>query len=129
MGIYDQVLHNTASTVALKYGLPEESVSLIIPSLVIYKRCIEEFGGETVWMPGLELNDGNAYDFARKNGIIRSGIISMRISWPRPGTWQSAISAAKAISVFWRTRPWPFLTVRRRSMALGPGSACFCRSR
>ena len=73
MGIYDQVLHNTASTVALKYGLPEESVSLIIPSLVIYKRCIEEFGGETVWMPGLELNDGNAYDFARKNGIIRSG--------------------------------------------------------
>ena len=28
---------------------------------------------ESIWMPGLNLNDGNAYDYAQRNRIIRAG--------------------------------------------------------
>ena len=71
--IYDQVVHATGSEAAKQFDLPEESISLIVPSLIICRKFIEEMNAETVWMPGLNLNDGNAYDFAQKNGIIKSG--------------------------------------------------------
>lgn len=73
LGIYDQVVHSPADVVSGKFGIPEESVSLVIPTLIIYKRFIELINAETVWMPGLSLNDGNAYDYARRKNIIRSG--------------------------------------------------------
>ena len=73
MDIYNAVVHSTSAEAATKYNLPEESVSLIIPSLIICREFIEEMAAETVWMPGLSLNDGNAYDYAQKNGIINTG--------------------------------------------------------
>ena len=73
LAIYDKVVHNPFSETVAEFNLPEESISLIIPSLIIYKRFMDEIQAETVWMPGLNLNDGNAYDYASKNGIIKSG--------------------------------------------------------
>lgn len=71
--IYHGVVHSTASESARQFDLPEESISLIVPSMVICKEVIDQMGAVNVWMPGINLNDGNAYDFAQKNGIIKSG--------------------------------------------------------
>lgn len=73
MKIYHEIVHSPAGEAAARYDLPEESISLLITTLIICCEFIEEMMAETVWMPGLSLNDGNAYDYAQKSGIIKSG--------------------------------------------------------
>lgn len=70
--LYDEVLHSPVDEVARKFEVADESVSLLLPSLVIYKRFMEEFGVETVWMPGLNLCDGIAYEYAVQNKMIKA---------------------------------------------------------
>lgn len=70
--IYDQVMHCSLDDAAQRFEVPTESVSLLLPSLVIYKRFIEEFGAETIWMPGLNICDGIAYEYAVQNKIIKA---------------------------------------------------------
>ena len=73
LDIYDQVVHSPADQVSARFNIPQESVSLVVPSLVMYKNFIELIDASTIWLPGLNLNDGNAYDYAQKKNIIRSG--------------------------------------------------------
>ena len=44
-----------------------------MPTLIICSEFISAMGAESIWMPGLNLNDGNAYDYAQRNRIIRAG--------------------------------------------------------
>ena len=71
--IYDGVIHAEPSAAAKQFDLPEESISLIVPTLIICSEFISAMGAESIWMPGLNLNDGNAYDYAQRNRIIRAG--------------------------------------------------------
>lgn len=73
LAIYDQVVHLPAAQAAAKFGLPEESISLVIPSLIIYRKFMELINAETVWLPGLNLNDGNAFDYAQRKNLIKTG--------------------------------------------------------
>lgn len=70
--VYEKVTDMRPEEIARAYGIAAESASLILPSLTIYKRLIEELGAEMIWMPGLELSDGIAYDYAQKSRLIRS---------------------------------------------------------
>ena len=56
---------------AVKLDLPLEYATLMIPAAIIYKRMIEELDASTIWMPGIELTDGIAYDYAEKYQIIK----------------------------------------------------------
>lgn len=60
----------SSDLIASKIGIPSEEASLLIPSLCIYKRIIEETGAEYIWTPGVKLSDGIAYDYAENNKII-----------------------------------------------------------
>lgn len=44
-----------------------------MPTLIICSEFISAMGAESIWMPGLNLNDGNAYDYAQRKRIIRAG--------------------------------------------------------
>ncbi|MDO5424502.1 MAG: exopolyphosphatase [Eubacteriales bacterium] len=121
--IYDQVVHSPADTAAARFGIPEESVSLVIPSLIIYKRFIELIEAETVWLPGLNLNDGNAYDYALKKNIIRSGhnfdediLASARNIAKRYQCSKSHIKALEdlALNIFDHTKKLHSLSARER---------------
>lgn len=68
---YADVLNRRPQEVAKTYGIPSESISLILPSVTIYKRLIEEVGAEVIWMPEQDLCDGIAYDYAQKNKIVK----------------------------------------------------------
>ncbi len=70
--LYDQVMHSSLDDVAQKFEVAVEGVTLLLPSLVIYKRFMEEIGAETIWMPGLNLCDGIAYEYAVQNKIIKA---------------------------------------------------------
>ena len=71
--MYLELIEKRPEEIVRKFGIPSESASLVIPTLIIYKRMIEEMGAETIWLPGVELSDGIAYDYAQKNRIIKSG--------------------------------------------------------
>ena len=53
-------------------GLEPEYASLIVPNMVIIRNFIELFQAEALWIPGVSLLDGIAYDFAEKNKYLKS---------------------------------------------------------
>lgn len=69
--MYESVADKRPQEITKTYGIPSESISLILPSIIIYKRLIEEMGAETIWMPGQDLSDGIAYDYAQKNKLLK----------------------------------------------------------
>ena len=71
MQMYGQIIDKHPQEIAKKYGIPSESASLILPSVTIYRRLIEELGAGVVWLPGMSLSDGIAYGYAQKNKIIK----------------------------------------------------------
>lgn len=67
----EKVFRLSSDEIAAKLGLPSEEASLLIPTLMIYKRIIEETGAEFIWTPGVKLSDGIAYNYAENNKIIK----------------------------------------------------------
>jgi exopolyphosphatase/guanosine-5'-triphosphate,3'-diphosphate pyrophosphatase len=70
--LYQEVIARTPQEMAEQLGIMSDNISLLLPALIIYKRLIEETGAETIWIPGLNLADGLAYDYAEKKKILKS---------------------------------------------------------
>jgi exopolyphosphatase/guanosine-5'-triphosphate,3'-diphosphate pyrophosphatase len=66
-----KVFQMSSDEIVTKLGLPAEEASLLIPSLIIYKRILEETGAEYIWALGVNLSDGIAYDYAENNKIFK----------------------------------------------------------
>ncbi len=70
--VYVKIIGMNAEEIAEKYEISREQADVIVLS-AIYCRCmIENFGAETLWMPGISLCDGLAYDYGVKNHLISS---------------------------------------------------------
>lgn len=67
----EKVFRLSTDEIAAKLGMPSEESTLLIPSLIIYKRIMEKTGAENIWAPGVKLSDGIAYDYAENNKIIK----------------------------------------------------------
>lgn len=70
--MYERVVPFTSAQMAEEFGLPKENATLILPSMVIFQCFIEETDAQTIWMPGLNLSDGMAYDYADRHKIVKS---------------------------------------------------------
>lgn len=70
--LYDEVLSDSPQEMMRRLGLISDNLSLVLPSMIIYKRLIEETGAKTIWIPGLNLSDGLAYDYAEQQKIFKS---------------------------------------------------------
>ncbi|MCI8599206.1 MAG: HD domain-containing protein [Lachnospiraceae bacterium] len=70
--LYQEMISRTPQEMAQRLGLESDNISLVMPALIIYKRLIEETGAETIWIPGLNLSDGLAYDYAERMKIFKS---------------------------------------------------------
>ncbi|MFP3155135.1 HD domain-containing protein [Lachnospiraceae bacterium ZAX-1] len=62
----------TTSQLAEELNLENEQDPLLIPSIVLYKRLAEALGAEYIWVPGSNISDGIAYDYAQKNHIVKT---------------------------------------------------------
>ena len=69
---YEKVIRRSPREMAETMGIDEELSSVVIPSAVLYKSLIDALGAETIWLPGIQLTDGIAFDFAHRNKLIRS---------------------------------------------------------
>lgn len=69
---YQQIVISSTMDLAISMNVPMEFASVIMPAAVIYRRLIDELGADTIWLPGIQLTDGMAYDFGEKNKIIQT---------------------------------------------------------
>jgi exopolyphosphatase/guanosine-5'-triphosphate,3'-diphosphate pyrophosphatase len=72
LGWYDKIVNMTAQEAAEFLGVGMEVAHAVLPTAVLYKRLIEVLGVKTVWLPGIQLTDGIAFDYGLTSKIIRS---------------------------------------------------------
>ena len=74
-------------------GISDESVHIMMSSAFLVKCLIDKTAAERLWIPGVTLSDGIAYDYAQKNKFIKSS----------HNFDTDIISCAKNISLRYRT--------------------------
>lgn len=72
MAWYDHVVTSSPKDIAEELGISSEMSTVLIPMAVIYRTLIDELQVETIWLPGIQLTDGIAYDYGEKKKIIRA---------------------------------------------------------
>lgn len=68
---YDEFIQKGQLAMAAELGISTENSTLLLPTLVIYKRLLEETGAEHVVILGMDLGDGLAFDYAERKKILR----------------------------------------------------------
>lgn len=63
---------NNVREICRKYGLAEESASLLPTSALLVKRLIKHLGAKKIWAPGVGLSDGMAYEYAEKEKLFKN---------------------------------------------------------
>lgn len=58
--------------IAEELDLANERDPLIVPSLVLFQRAVQALGAEQVYVPGMDANDGIAYDYAQKHNMVKA---------------------------------------------------------
>ncbi len=53
------------------FSLPAENAMLILQSMILYQRIIQEMNPDNIWAPALFVCDGLAYDFAERAKVIK----------------------------------------------------------
>lgn len=69
---YHDMMGKSDMSLSIEMNVPMEFASVILPTAVIYRRLIDELGAENIWLPGIQLTDGLAYDYGEKHQIIRT---------------------------------------------------------
>ncbi len=68
---FTEMLHKKASfDVAKDLDIPEENIPLLYISSVLVRRIIHLMDAKLLWLPGVTLCDGIAYEYAEKNKIM-----------------------------------------------------------
>ena len=69
---YNEMVMKNPQEMLNMLGIPAENEALILTTLVVYRKLIEETEATEIWMPALNLCDGLTYDYAEKNKILKS---------------------------------------------------------
>lgn len=73
LAFYDDMIYRSDEELAEIHEIPEDIISVLRPSLVIYRCFLDETEVENIWMPGLHLTDGMAYEYAQAQKILKAG--------------------------------------------------------
>lgn len=68
----DRIRSKTPLEISKVLGIAEEHASLLYLSAVLIKRILTIVEAKLLWVPGVTLCDGIAYDYADRNNIIKS---------------------------------------------------------
>lgn len=70
--VCDKISNMPREKIATKLGMSSEESTLLVPSIMLYKRFVEVTKAENIWMPDVKLSDGMAYDYAESTKSIRA---------------------------------------------------------
>lgn len=69
---YERIIVMSAEQIEKEFNIPREHVSILIPSLMIYKKILEITGATAVWTSNMRLCDGIVADYAERNKKIKA---------------------------------------------------------
>lgn len=69
---YEDAVYKTEGMLSSEMDIDPEYASLVVPTMVICKSFLDVFQAEAVWVPGVSLLDGIAYDYGEKKKVIKS---------------------------------------------------------
>lgn len=69
---YREMLEKNPQEILNTLGIPSENEALILTTLVVYRKLIEETQAQEIWLSSLNLCDGLTYDYAEKHKILKS---------------------------------------------------------
>jgi len=87
--LYAMILNNTEEQLADILNVPQVQASLIIPSVMLFRRIFHFTHAVNLWMPNVKLGDGLAVEYAQKNKLIK----------PNHDFMEDILSAAREISI------------------------------
>ncbi len=67
----EKLLKKTVEEISQELNLSSDSDPLIVPALLLFKSLVQVMRSEKVWVPGVSISDGIAYDYARKNRLVK----------------------------------------------------------
>lgn len=105
---YDEFIQKGQMAMAAELGISTENSSLLLPTLVIYKRLLEETGAENVVILGMDLGDGLAFDFAERKKILK----------PQHNFENDIIEAARNIAKRYHTNRNHTLTMEKNALSI-----------
>ncbi|MGN0292855.1 MAG: exopolyphosphatase [Lachnospiraceae bacterium] len=68
--IYEKVITMTPYELSRAIDISIEHASLMLPSVMIYKKILDITGAELMWIPGVSLSDGIVAEFALNKKLI-----------------------------------------------------------
>lgn len=68
----EKLQKKSVSDMIRELDVPDERDSLLVPSLMLFKTLVSNFKASKIWIPGVDINDGIAYDYAEKNHFIKA---------------------------------------------------------
>lgn len=68
--ILNKLNKKSTEEIAGELNLTNENDPLLMPSVVLYKRLVEEVNAQYIWVPGVSISDGIAYDYAQRHNIL-----------------------------------------------------------
>lgn len=86
--LYEMLLNNTEEQLVDMLNIPQVQASLILPSVMLFRRMFHFTGADNLWMPNVKLGDGLAVEYAQKNKLIK----------PNHDFMEDILSAARVIS-------------------------------
>lgn len=67
----EKLQKKSLSDMSRELDLLNDSDLLLIPTIALFKAFISNLNPSQVWIAGIDINDGIAYDYAQKNKLIR----------------------------------------------------------
>ncbi len=67
-----KLLNKSLSEVCKELKLSNDQDPLILPTMVMINAMLKSLGAEYVWVPGVNINDGIAYDFSERHDLVKS---------------------------------------------------------
>lgn len=68
---YDLFLNSQRAELARDYEISADYLSIISPALICYRRVVDMTGAERIWIPGVNLCDGMAADYAMRHKLVK----------------------------------------------------------
>ncbi len=91
--LYEKIVSMTPEEIEKAYKLPSDMSDAIIPSAIFCRCLMDYFGVDVVWLPDISINDGVAYDYG-----VRRGLLARRHSFD-----EDVLASARNISKRYKT--------------------------
>lgn len=68
----EKLQKKSLSDMIRELNISDDRDTLMIPSLMLFKTLVMNLNASKVWIPGVDINDGIAYDFAERNDFVKA---------------------------------------------------------